>query len=377
MPAEKGVWLCDGIDTPFIFGVFRPRIYLPSSMDEEAAAYVLLHERTHLRRRDHWWKPLGYLLLTIYWFNPLMWLAYSLFCRDMELACDGRVIRQMEGADKKAYTATLLTCSTPRKGVAACPLAFGEVAVKQRIKAVLHHKKPALWLTLTAAVACVAVAVCFLTNPPAKYSDEELLAKLDKIAQPSPILHLYPQFTYAPEYKELLAAGQDTVDCFVRELETAYNFGYREYVMAYTCAEITGIGYYAQDGISLSPEEWLMLYDEKLGAEAKARQQLRQELIGLVEEIAFGEHAPFFSSNSYDYIQANREAYNEILTYGDDAVDCFVAELRAADTYGLDKVIMANACQEITGIGEGEMWGSADEWLAIYERETQQTKGLL
>ncbi|MBO5797371.1 MAG: hypothetical protein J6R77_03375 [Clostridia bacterium] len=367
MPAKEGVWLCDGIDTPFIFGVIRPRIYLPSSMDEEAVAYVLLHERTHLRRRDHWWKPLGYLLLTIYWFNPLMWLAYSLFCRDMELACDGRVIRQMEGADKKAYTATLLTCSTPRKGVAACPLAFGEVAVKQRIKAVLRHKKPALWLTLTAAVACVAVAVCFLTNPPAKYSDAELLAMVDEIARPS--FSSYP-FDYMPQYDEILSCGEDTVDCFVRELGTTYNFGYREYVMAYTCAEITGIGYYAQDGISLSPEEWLMLYDEKLGTEAKARQQLRQELIGLVEEIAHGENAPLFSSHSYDYIQANREAYNEILTYGDDAVECFVAELRAGD-YGLGGCIMATACQDITGIGEGEMWNSGRDWLAIYERETQ------
>ena len=111
-----------------------------------------------------------------------------------------------------------------------------------------------------------------------------------------------------------------------------------------------------------------MLYDEQLGAEAQARQQLRQELIGVVEEIAVGEHAPLFSSNSYDYIQANRKAYDAILSYGDDAVECFVAELRAAD-YGLGGCIMATACQDITGIGEGEMWGSADEWLAIYERE--------
>ena len=369
MPAKDGVWLCDGIDTPFIFGVFRPRIYLPSTMSEEAAAHVLLHERTHLRRRDHWWKPLGFLLLTVYWFNPLMWLAYSLFCRDMELACDGRVIRQMEGADKKAYTATLLTCSAPRKGVSACPLAFGEVAVKQRIKAVLRHKKPALWLTLIAAVASVAVALCFLTDPQAPYSDAELLAMVDEISGPSLASYRYP-FINTAQYDKILSCGEDAVDCFVEELYNARELSYRERVMAYACSHITGIGYPGPDG-EFSTEEWMLLYDEHSAQDVIARHQQRQTLLRLIAKIVYNKGIVSPSSVSYDYIKSNRETYDAILAYGDAAVDCFVAELRAADTYGLDKYIMAVACQEITGIGEDEMWGSADDWLEIYERETR------
>jgi len=165
MKREKGVYITDGIDTPFILGVVFPRIYLPSSMSEENAEYVMAHERAHLSRLDHLWKPLGFLLLSVYWFNPLMWVAYILLCRDIELACDEKVVRRMDAEDKKAYSAALLSCSVPRRLISACPLAFGEVGVKARIKSVLNYKKPAFWIIITALVASVAVAVCFLTDP--------------------------------------------------------------------------------------------------------------------------------------------------------------------------------------------------------------------
>lgn len=162
---REAVWICDDIKTPFILGIFKPRIYLPSGMDEGTEAHVIAHENAHLKRRDHWWKPLGFLLLAVYWFNPVVWLAYILLCRDIELACDEKVIRGMEKGDMLAYSEALYSCSVPRKMVMVCPLAFGEVGVKERIKTVLNYKKPAFWIIAGAVIACVVVAVCFLTSP--------------------------------------------------------------------------------------------------------------------------------------------------------------------------------------------------------------------
>ena len=162
---RDNVYLCDYIESPFILGIIRPRIYLPSSLDQSQWPHVLAHEQAHLSRRDHWWKPLGFGLLCVYWFNPVLWLAYVLLCRDIELACDERVIRDMDTRQKQDYTTALLECSMPRYLVAACPLAFGEVGVKERVKTVLNYKKPAFWIILIALILCIAAAVCFLTDP--------------------------------------------------------------------------------------------------------------------------------------------------------------------------------------------------------------------
>lgn len=164
-PLCDNIYLCDHIQTPFILGLFRPRVYLPSDLSDAQMQSVVAHERAHLARRDHWWKPLGWILLTVYWFNPLCWVAYILLCRDIELACDEKVIRDMGVDDRKAYSQALLSCSIPRRLVSACPLAFGEVGVKERIRGVLNYKKPAFWVIALAVVACIGVAVCFLTNP--------------------------------------------------------------------------------------------------------------------------------------------------------------------------------------------------------------------
>ncbi len=163
--SEKGVYITDGIDTPFILGIINPKIYLPSTMNEADKEYVLSHERAHLSRLDHLWKPLGFLLLSIYWFNPLMWVAYILLCRDIEFACDEKVVGRLCEDNKKAYSQALLSCSVRGKIIAACPLAFGEVGVKARIKGVLSYKKPAFWIIVAALVVSVVVAVCFLTDP--------------------------------------------------------------------------------------------------------------------------------------------------------------------------------------------------------------------
>ena len=163
---RENIYLCDAISSPFILGVVKPRIYLPSGLDEVQRQNVLSHERAHLARRDHWWKPLGFALLAVYWFNPVLWLAYTLLCRDIELACDERVIRTMDESAVKTYSTVLLACSMPRKAVITCPLAFGEVGVKERVRNALHYKKPAFWVVAASVTVCVVVAVCFLTDPP-------------------------------------------------------------------------------------------------------------------------------------------------------------------------------------------------------------------
>lgn len=164
VPEEDGVWLCGGIDSPFLLGLIRPRIYLPTGLDRESRACVLAHERAHLRRGDHWVKLLAYILLAVYWFQPLVWIAYVLLCRDIELACDERVIRELGPQVKKAYSEALLQCGA-RRSAAPCPLAFGEVGVQERVKNVLRYKKPAFWAVLLSVAVCAAAAVCFLTDP--------------------------------------------------------------------------------------------------------------------------------------------------------------------------------------------------------------------
>ena len=151
--------------SPFVLGIIKPKIYLPYHMDSRKMDHVIAHEQTHIRRKDHWWKPLGFLLLTIHWFNPLMWFSYVLLCRDIELACDEKVIREMGNEQRADYTQALVACSVNRRLIVACPLAFGEVGVKERVKSVMNYKKPAFRIVLASVIVCAAAAVCFLTNP--------------------------------------------------------------------------------------------------------------------------------------------------------------------------------------------------------------------
>lgn len=162
---DNSVYICDAIDSPFVFGLFRPKIYLPSAMESTFHPFVMAHEQAHIRRRDHWWKPLGYLFLTLHWFNPLLWIGYCLLCRDIEQACDDKVIQDMSVAEKQSYSQALLSCSIHHRMVITCPVAFGEVGVKTRVRNILHYKKPSFWILLTACLALTAAAVCFLTDP--------------------------------------------------------------------------------------------------------------------------------------------------------------------------------------------------------------------
>lgn len=159
------VYVCDEIASPFILGFIRPHIFLPDGLDEKTKISVIAHEQAHLKRRDHWWKPLGYFLLSLHWFNPVLWMSYIFLCRDIETACDEKVVDGMDKESVVEYTMAMLVCASQRRSITACPIAFGETNVKGRVKNVLNYKKPALWVILIAIAACVAVAVCFLTDP--------------------------------------------------------------------------------------------------------------------------------------------------------------------------------------------------------------------
>ena len=159
------IYQSEKVCSPFVLGIIRPKIYLPYHMDSREMDHVIAHEQTHIRRKDHWWKPLGFLLLTTHWFNPLMWLSYVLLCRDIELACDEKVIRKMSNEQRADYTQALVACSVDRRLITACPLAFGEIGVKERVKSVMNYKKPAFWIVLASVIVCAVIAVCFLTNP--------------------------------------------------------------------------------------------------------------------------------------------------------------------------------------------------------------------
>ena len=188
---RDNLFQCETVSSPFVLGILNPKIYLPYTMDDQNLSHVIAHEQAHIRRKDHWWKPLGFLLLAVFWFHPLLWVAYILLCRDVELACDERVIKDFSAEEKQAYSNTLLECSLPQKWITACPLAFGETGVKQRIKAVLHYKKPALWILIIALILCALLAVCFLTNPAGPW-------KADEICFVSRRIYGHPMMSFEP-----------------------------------------------------------------------------------------------------------------------------------------------------------------------------------
>ena len=224
LPVQDHIYLCDAISSPFILGVVKPHIYLPSDLDEVQRQNVLAHEQAHLARRDHWWKPLGFALLAVYWFNPVLWLAYTLLCRDIELACDERVIRTMDESAVKTYSTVLLACSMPRKAVITCPLAFGEVGVKERVKNALHYKKPAFWVVAASVAVCVVVAVCFLTDPEhetmkwAKNLRVDDVVRVELTIMPQATDKQYKDFN-ADEIAEAVALINKSSGRYVRSME--------------------------------------------------------------------------------------------------------------------------------------------------------------
>ena len=237
IPYRDDIFLCDTIPSPFILGICFPKIYLPSGMTEHQISYALAHEQAHLSRKDHLWKPLGYLLLTLHWFNPLCWIGYMLFCKDIEFACDEKVIRSLAFEEKRAYSQTLLDCSANRYMIAACPLAFGEVDVKARIKSVLHYKKPAFWMVGGAVIACMISAVCLLTNPLSVQASNDIFAEQSQQqAKPQALSLNQPErlATESGQSTNQAAAAKAPTEWFWPTVSTDISLPYGEYVNSAT-----------------------------------------------------------------------------------------------------------------------------------------------
>ncbi len=449
---RENIWQCERVESPFVLGFIRPRIYLPYAIKNADMSNVIAHEQAHIQRKDHWWKPLGFALLAVYWFNPVLWVAYILLCRDIEAACDEKVISHMEKDQKRAYSTALLNCSVHRRRIAACPLAFGEVGVKERVKRVMNYKKPAFWMIVAAVVVCAVVAVCFLTSPVSRTFEmsgsnvrdldvEVILERIDEIedvsnsdiymnannfslqidsrfdwvdSQAIRYFHrkdskdLSGQIRIFPEEQQYVLTKpaewirQDHIYLLRHYLEAVKYLPQEEIrrmapadrylinhvqegapedyerVISYTAKGVGETdGWFIHlrldplhadgEGFSGTGEEvvHLFYYDEATADYGK--------LIDLVDEIAYNPDCAA-SSNPFTFIEAKKARYNEILTYGGTAVECFVKELRTGEN-GLRGYIMAVACGDITGIGDkdaGADWATAQEWLALYDRQNSE-----
>lgn len=208
----RGGWECEGLETAFVLGFLKPKIYIPAGVSDNTRQQILAHERTHLDKGDHWIKLIGFLALVLHWFNPLVWVSYILLCKDIEMACDQRVVQFMDLPERKAYSAALLDCSTHKVHYAACPVAFGEVSVKYRIKSVLSYKKPVFWISLLGVLAIALVAVCLGTNPVEKQEDPE--AALVQSSQEDPADFspaAQPQYPENPDWGITLSVEDLTV----------------------------------------------------------------------------------------------------------------------------------------------------------------------
>ena len=225
---QNRIYQSENVPSPFVLGFLKPKIYLPFQLDGQSLEHVIAHEMSHIRRKDHWWKPIGFLLLALHWFNPLMWVGYILLCRDIELACDEKVIKEMDNEHRADYTQALVACSIHRRAISACPLAFGEVCVKERVKSVMNYKKPAFWIVVAAIVACAVVAVCFLTNPKTSASNDPSLP-LD-IQDPNAsqfvatVLEVHDTYILVtPEPDTVAASSADKIEVSLKNLESRPN----------------------------------------------------------------------------------------------------------------------------------------------------------
>ena len=326
---EEGIWFCPGLDTAFVLGILRPQIYLPGLAEAEMG-FVVAHERAHIARKDHWWKFLGYGVLAVHWFNPLVWLGYVLLCRDLEMACDEAVIRSLDLAERKAYSQALLSCAARHSLIGACPVAFGEVSVGERIKSVMNYKKPKFWICLTAVLAVIVAAVCFLTVP--STADEELAARLGGNV-----------FTWEKKY----------ADVFSFEIELDEDG---------TCYFIDGVDpYYTGYGVWCVEDGLLKIRDDgKMKYRYFYFRVDGNDLIYLAEKSAAFSYTDVADGDRFYMIQDIGNA-EEKLAQCRDAFEGWLG-------YGAFRVIQSNAyvgTGVLNAASEMEYWKSGEDWLCV------------
>lgn len=316
---EGNIRQSEYVTSPFVLGVLRPIIYLPYGIKQPHIDHILAHERTHIRRGDHLIKPLGFVILSVHWFNPLIWVAYILLCRDIEAACDERVIKEMTKEQRQSYSATLLRCSVHRRRITACPVAFGETGVKQRIKGIMSYKKPVLWVVIVALLAGSAIGVCLLTERPEEPSvtepTEPVLSNREKMDALLDTLvdHEDTGIASNPEscimlnreaYQELLSYDELALSYFIPRLRKADIHSYREHMMVRVCADLTGV---AGDEVRtlgdwyMIPQLWIAEYDRSVSAPHSERR------------LQPGIYQPGSAYYNEKYCELNEDGYNEAL----------------------------------------------------------------
>ena len=421
---RDNIYQSENAHSPFVLGVLRPRIYLPFGMDGQLSEQVIAHERAHISRRDHWWKPLGFLLLILHWFNPLMWVCYLLLCRDIELACDQKVIKTLQNEQKADYTQALLACSVNRTSIAACPLAFGEVGVKERVRSVMNYKKPAFRVVAAAVLVCIAVAVCFLTDPVADVQTPIVTAQpywvtevtyesggtsFSMVAQmntPEYMIddsgHLFSvgEYSKAPDRTDLgqmseITLTKDNFDRLfrdsrgvlwsdgasapkirrntVRAWSVVYNNEKLYYLLQQRSGELyLAYGYYdySEKDDPYSDDTYIRWLYKISPVDTQLRDSRICELLEIIQS------SPLHSSNPGDYIEAHDGEYRELLSYGEYTLRyCFGEFMRGGQT-DLRGHIMALACQDIMlSWGEGYAIDgiamTGQDWFRQFEMNTR------
>ena len=378
---RDNIYQSEAVGAPFVLGIIKPKIYLPYQIDSREMDHVIAHEQTHIRRRDHWWKPLGFLLLTIHWFNPLMWLSYVLLCRDIELACDERVIKEMGNAQRADYTQALVACSVNRRSIAACPLAFGEIGVKERVKSVMNYKKPAFWIVLASVIVCAVIAVCFLTNPIGFHFDASANTivsanHLDMRNADDPVaIEMTPA-----QISELSSRLAGVKHCRRSDKYAGLTAGYQISALLQDGTYLRISGYHLSNNAMVDLEQNGKRYTVSdkdfqdylsrvcAGEDAAPAQDhpstaaLPSTDLSTPEKIAALLDAicasPAQSSNPSDYVAAHSAEYQKLINYGAyTLLYCYKEFLKGGQT-DLKGWIMALACQSIA-----DAWGETPEPL--------------
>jgi len=324
-----GVFVCDGIDTPFILGFLSPKICLPSTLGGEEKEYALAHERAHLKNRDHWWKVIGYALLLVYWVNPLVWVGYVLFCKDLEIACDERVVADKDISYRRAYAMALLSCSVSGRRIAAYPLAFGEVSVKERIKSVLRYRKPAVWITVVGVVLCGIVLVCFLTDPEGSSKDSDSVTMIQVMTpenvkvEPEIVEYDFESACEKGEVRELRGMFPGTAEGIWYTIEidgVEYFYGRLDYdpdkVELYEYAIVSGdyslangisVGMTKREIIELYPDMAIVDTEGNILNEVSGHQgwngiSYPRSRVGMDEAWDYGDNDYYYWADQFDYI---------------------------------------------------------------------------